>query len=296
MTRTPDFFIVGAPRSGTTALYYLLKQHPHVFMSEVKELLFFGSDLQYQRYLTLKEFTSHFSAVSDEKRVGTSHVAYLYSKSAPSEIRTFSPNADIIIMLRNPVDMMYSLHSYNLYSCVEDINNFSEALNAEQDRKMNKRLGKNVANYSPVLLFYREMAKYSAQLQRYYQIFGRGRCHVIIYDDFKADPENIYYQTVAFLGANVGFKPKFATINANREVRSAWLQNFFFHSPKPVQRVARMILPKVTRRSLLRVNAKFVDRPPLDSELRHRLQKDFTPDVEDLSNLLNRDLTHWIKG
>src|SRR3989339_415720 len=134
--RKPDFFIVGAPKSGTTAMCTYLKQHPEIFMPEKKESHFFGTDLNSPRFIRDKKiYLSLFSKAKDERRVGESSVWYLYSKKAASEIKEFSPSASIIIMLRNPVDMLYSQHSQFLYNGNEDIACFEEALNAEQDRR-----------------------------------------------------------------------------------------------------------------------------------------------------------------
>jgi hypothetical protein len=108
--RKPDFFIVGAPKSGTTAMYFYLKQHPEIFMPERKELHFFGSDFFAPHFVRdLKEYLKFFEGADNKKRIGEASVWYLYSKRAAFEIKEFNPDADIIIMLRNPVDMMYSL-------------------------------------------------------------------------------------------------------------------------------------------------------------------------------------------
>jgi hypothetical protein len=108
--RKPDFFIVGAPKSGTTAMYFYLKQHPEIFMPERKELHFFGSDFFAPHFVRdLKDYLKFFEGADNKKRIGEASPWYLYSKRAAFEIKEFNPDADIIIMLRNPVDMMYSL-------------------------------------------------------------------------------------------------------------------------------------------------------------------------------------------
>jgi len=141
--RTPDFFIVGAPKCGTTAMSDYLRQHPEIYMPQRKEPHFFGSDLDapYPYFIRDKEqYFSLFAEAKDEKRVGEASVWYLYSKRAAFEIKEFCPTASIIIMLRNPVDMIYSLHSQRLFTGNEDIPDFEEALEAEEDRKRGLRI------------------------------------------------------------------------------------------------------------------------------------------------------------
>src|SRR5436190_21521408 len=109
--KTPNFFIVGAPKCGTTAMYEFLKQHPQIFMTR-KEVDFFGSDLYMkERIRDESAYLQLFAAATDEFRVGEGSVWYLYSKRAAAEIKRFVSDARIIIQLRDPTDMIYSLHS-----------------------------------------------------------------------------------------------------------------------------------------------------------------------------------------
>jgi hypothetical protein len=113
----PDFFIVGAFKSGTTALYDYLRLHPQVFMPFHKEPLFFGDDLS-RRYgrMTRAQYEALFADAKAGQRVGEASAWYLYSRSAAREIRGASPQAQIIVMLRNPVDVMYAQHSQLLFN------------------------------------------------------------------------------------------------------------------------------------------------------------------------------------
>ena len=140
----PNFFIVGAPKCGTSALYEYLGAHPEIFMSPYKEPHFFGSDLQQRWRPTKSQYFSCFAKARDEKRVGEASVHYLYSKCAAAEIKEFCPEARIIIMLRDPVEMLYSLHSQSIFSGNEVINDFEEALEAEADRKLGRRIPRGI--------------------------------------------------------------------------------------------------------------------------------------------------------
>ncbi|MGH2443292.1 MAG: sulfotransferase, partial [Chloroflexota bacterium] len=106
---SPDYFIVGAPKCGTSSLASYLKQHPRVYLPESKDVPFFGSDLQYRpRRETLDEYQNRFAGAGGATRIGEACTAYLYSRRAAAEINAYSTDADIIVMLRNPLETMYS--------------------------------------------------------------------------------------------------------------------------------------------------------------------------------------------
>jgi len=295
--RQPNFFIVGAPKCGTSSLYSHLGQHPDVFMSEVKEPNFFAVDLSFPVIRDRDGYLQLFAAARDEKRIGEASTWHLFSPEAPTKIKEFCPDAKIIIMLRNPVDMIYSLHAQSVFSGHEDVLDFAAALEAEADRKRGLRLPKFAIGVKG--RFYRDVGLYSAQVQRYFDAFGRANVKVIIFDDFKRDTAGIYRETCEFLGIDPNFQPVFEIVQAHASRRSIILRNFIWllWSP-PVQRLRKAVLPPSVQRlgkrlaqSLDRFNSKQERRPPLDPALRQQLQEEFAPDVERLSQLLGRDLT-----
>lgn len=295
--RKPDFFIVGAPKCGTTAMYTYLRQHPEIFMPDRKELHFFGSDFKSKFFIRDEAtYLSFFSKAKNEKRIGEASVWYLYSKLAAKEIKDYCPSAKIIIMLRNPVDVLYSQHSQFLYNGNEDIDNFEEALNAEDDRKKGKRIPKG--NHFVESLFYKETVKFTQQVKRYLDVFGRENVHIIIYDDFKNETERVYKQTLEFLGVNKEIVPVFEVVNPNKRTVSKLVRNIYINPDNFIRKLGKNFIPKSFRvfllESLKKLNTKFESRPPMDKELRRRLQKEFTKEIEDLSNLLGRDLTFWV--
>lgn len=296
--KKPDFFIVGAPKCGTTAMNDFLKQHPEIFIPKIKELHFFGSDLKFNLSRINKDkYLSLFLDAKDKCRVGEASVWYLYSKLAASEIKEFSPSASIIIMLRNPVDMLYSQHSQFLYNGNEDIECFEEALNAEEDRKHGLRIPPNVIFVEG--LFYRETVKYTEQVRRYLHIFGRENVYIIIYDDFKNETAKVYRETLRFLGVSEAFYPEFKVINPNKRVHSHRVKNFLQNPPMITKSIGKVLIPYRIRQRLVEkfksLNIKYVPRSPMKPELRKKLQAEFMPEIEQLSELLGRDLTHWYK-
>ncbi len=302
--RKPDFFIVGAPKCGTTAMQDYLRQHPEIFMPEAKpplfrgkELHFFGSDLKVNHTgLTEVEYLSYFQEAKNEKRVGETTVWYLYSKRAAYEIKEFNPSASIIIMLRNPVDMLYSFHSQLLYNGDEYIEDFKTALDAEPDRKRGLHLPKH-GLVPTERLFYREVGRYPEQVKRYFDVFSREKVHVIIFDDFKTDIAKVYKETLLFLGVNEDFQPAFRIINPNKGVRNKFLRSLLRNPPQIAISFAKVVMPQPLRQGLIealtRYNIRYEPRPPIDRELRKRLQAEFASEVERLGELLGRDLSHW---
>lgn len=287
----PDLFIVGAPKCGTTALYSYLKQHPEIFMSPLKEPQFFASDLLGGRRhtLTWPTYLACFAAARGQKRIGEASVAYLGSERAPREIRAFNSAARIIIMLRNPVDMMYSLHSQRLVFNTE-YRDFEAALQAEESEGVVLAWG--------VGLGYRQAARYTEKVCRYFDVFGRENVHVIIYDDLEASAANVYRQTLRFLSVREDFEPaSFPRVNANRRVRSRRLHRFLTHPPRLAWALSRTAIPTRLRRRLVaclgRANAVYGPRPAMNPALRARLLGEFQREVDALSELLDRDLSHW---
>ncbi len=297
--RKPDFFIVGAPKCGTTAMCDYLGQHPEIYMCPLKEPHFFGSDITTPVDIKDEaEYLSLFVGVQDERRVGEASVWYLYSKTAAREIKEFNPAASIIIMLRNPVDVMYALHSQLLYIGREDIEDFEAALDAEADRKRGLRLPPQATLRDHLL--YRECPKYTEQVRRYVEVFSSEKLHVIIFDDFIADTDRVYRDTCEFLGVSPQPATQFRIVNPNKRVRSKLLRGVLDDPPGLIRTLGKPLTPRGLRHKLLnklrRANTKYEPRRPMAPELRQRLQAEFASEVERLSGLLGRDLTNWSRS
>lgn len=287
--RKPNFFIVGAPRCGTSSLRSYLKEHPDIFMSAEKELYFFDSDLRPSGWQppSLQQYLANFAAAGDQKIIGEATPSYLRSERAAKDIKAFNPEARIVIMLRNPVDVMHSLHSAALYSR-EPLTDFEAAVEADARRK------------APELIGYREFTDFPRQVQRYLDQFGRQHVHIIIFDDLKEDTASVYRSTLQFLDLDlVGPMPEFSVVNANTNVRHLRLHKNLAQPGGVFRHVARALLPPRLRsriqRSLLKSNRAAGPRPPMDPRVRRRLQKEVQPQVEQLSKLLGRDLTGWVR-
>ena len=295
----PNFFIVGAAKCGTTSMYEYLRQHPDVYMPEFKEPVFFGRDLGIERYWCVqdeRDYLSLFEDAAGRKRIGESSVWYICSATAAQEIRDFNPEAKIVIMLRQPVDFLYSLHGLYLWTDNEDLGDFEQAFFAQDDRAQGRRLPE--MSYFKQGLQYTRMATFSEQVQRYFDVFGRDRVHVIIHDDLKKDMAGVYRRLLEFLELDPTFRPEFRMFNETRAVQYVPFHRFF-NRPGARRRIQKTA-PKISR--ILR--RKFADlliflfRPPyrspkIDPELRVKLTPLFAEEIEKLGAFLDRDLSHW---
>src|SRR5688500_16472783 len=214
----PNFFIVGAPKCGTTSLYNYLKAHPEVFMPEKKEPHYFCTDFYKPPRLTPEQYLDLFASARGEKRIGEGSTWYIYSEEARRGIKEFDPQAKLIIMLRNPVSMMYSLHAQRLWLAREDIQDFEEALEAESDRQEGRRLPPYP--FPLQLLFYRDCARYSSHVGAYLERFGAEQVKVIIFEEFVRNTEDCYREICDFLGIDTNFRPDFEVHNSNKKLRS----------------------------------------------------------------------------
>jgi GT2 family glycosyltransferase len=279
-----------------------LATHPEIYMAP-KEMHYFGADLRFGPQFfrrDLAAYLAEFDAWNGQRRVGEASVWYLFSTRAAAEIKAFSPEARIILMLREPVEMLYSLYYYFHFDGNEPLPTFEQALAAEADRTGGRRPCRQT--YFAQGLAYRQVVRYTEQVRRYFEVFGRERVHVIIYDDFAADVFAAYRQTLEFLGVDSkGCDPGFNVVNPAKRVRSPALRAVM---GDPLVRSAvlalRRWLPRPVFAALQRIdarlrqfNASVQPRPPLAPDLRARLKREFAPEVERLSELLGRDLTHW---
>jgi hypothetical protein len=294
--KRPDFFIVGAFKAGTTSLYEYLRQHPQVFMPFHKEPMYFGADLdpRYRR-MSEDEYLRLFADARPDQRVGEASPWYLYSSSAAAEIQAFAPNAQIIVMLRNPVDVMYAQHSQLLFNQRENLADFGEALAAEDDRRAGRRIPAGALRREP--LFYRHSVRFVEQVRRYLDVFGRERVHIIVHEDLRDDTAGVVRGTFEFLGVDPDVSIALDVRNPNRRPRSGALQRLIFRPPRPLRRMVPVLrrLPVVHRLRDAVVSANSVPqaRGDMDPELRRQLSAELAPEVEALGRLVGRDFRSW---
>ena len=297
MTNKPNLFIVGAPKCGTSAMYEYLAEHPQVKMCAMKEPNFFDTDLLYKsKRLTQEKYNQLFTTDNDTLVIGEASPWYLYSKSAANNIYQFNPEAKIIILLRNPIDMMYALHSELLYQGCENEVDFEKAISLETGRKAGT-INHDFSNPHESV-YYHDLVTYSPQVERYFNVFGKENVKVIIFDELKNDASKVYKNVLQFLGLNADFEINTKVVNPNKTYAFDFLRKLIMLPGNSIKTLVKIILPSQQLRIkvaqfLLKSNTKIEKRKPLESDFIHNLKPIFKSDIEKLEQLLNIDLSNW---
>jgi Sulfotransferase family len=309
--RVPDFFIVGHAKSGTTALYEMLRRHPQIYMPESKEPWFFASDMRARFHppragvapVTLKEYLSLFRDATSDQRIGEASSSYLWSRTAAGRIADVQPAARIIAILREPASFLRSLHLQLLQTHVEAQKDLKLAISLEADRREGRHVPRR--SHRPQLLQYSEHVRYVDQLRRYHSFFPSGQVLVLIYDDFRRDNVTTVRTVLRFLEVDDEYPIQALDVNSTtRTMRSQQIDELV-HSVSvgrgPVSRTAKAVVKAITppdlRRDLLRViQRRLVYRSPPapDEAFMDELRRRFKGEVLALSEYLDRDLvTLW---
>jgi len=305
--RVPDFFIVGQPKSGTTALYEMLRSHPQIFMPDFKEPRFFASDLpsrynerasglppeSYEDYLAL------FEAAGPEQLAGEASTAYIWSRTAAGLIADAQPAARIIAILREPASFVRSMHLQLLQIRVEKETSLRKALALEDARREGRNLTDAVARWPQVLL-YTDRVRYVEQLRRFHERFGEEQVLVLIYDDFRSDNEQTVRSVLRFLDVDDTVPIELTEANPTVRMRSVRLDETvraLSVGQGPVTRAVRSAIKAVTPRRVVLEGHHAVRRHLVfgapqapDEQLALELRRRFKGEVEALSEYLGRDL------
>ncbi|MEO5701564.1 MAG: sulfotransferase [Casimicrobiaceae bacterium] len=295
--RLPTFVVIGAARSGTTALYTYLRQHPQVFMTDPKEPNFFafageamdfqgpGAEFVNNSVTTLPAYQRLFAAAPPGHARGEASPLYLWSPHAAARLRSLVPNVRLIAILRNPVEQAYSHFLYARKEMIEPERDFGVALDAAASRR--------VAHWQP-LFQYATFARYGEQLQRFLAHFPRDQLRVFLYDDFLADPLRLVQDIFAFIGVRDDFAPDLrARLNSGGVPRRERLQRLVMR-PSAATAVAGMLLPRQARRWLReRIAGANLAHPPMPAHARARLRDELMDDIERLQAIIGRDLSAW---
>ena len=327
----PDFFVVGAPRCGTTSICAWLATHPQICFSKPKEPHYFsnlggagGGDLQ-------RDYIDRCFAHRgpQHRRAGEGSVSYLYSTEAIERILALEPRARFIVMLRNPLDMLPSYHLRLLYLLEEDEAELATAWRLQAVRARGERLPPLCTE--PRLLQYAEAASLGTWLEQLQERAGAQQCLAVVYDDLAADPAKTYERVLRFLDLEPDGRTYFRGKQRSRGYRSYALQRLLFKPPRALARLAGVrtsaenrpaprraraagkaepaLAARWLRRAarsagkelvslrarLVRWNDVDVKPRPLPPELRQEMLATFAPEVAKLEDLLGRDLGHWLR-
>jgi hypothetical protein len=308
--RAPDFFIVGQYKSGTTALYEMLRAHPQVFMPDLKEIWFHSPELRTRaigrasnrRPETLEQYLSLFSAATPQQRIGEATPSYLISHEAARSIAELRPDARIIAILRDPATFLHSFHLQAVQNRIETEKDLRKALALEPARREGKSIPPHAAR--PLELLYSDHVRYVEQLRRYDAVFGREQMLVLIYEDFRRDNEATMRTLLRFIGVDESQPIPSVEANPTVRVRSPRLHRMLWsvylgrgRAGSAVQRAVKPLVPKRLRgKALKATQTHLIYGSPrsADAELMLELRRRFKGEVQALSAYLDRDLiTLW---
>jgi len=319
MSRLPNFFIVGAPKAGTTSLYHYLDQHPQIYMSAIKEPNFFAKEIREQNFdpqlrpgiardaRALREFLSGsmrekrfggivaewedylrlFANATNEPARGEASVCYLWSPTAAERIAAKIPDAKVLVLLRDPADRAFSQYLHGLGN-----GTITWSFREHIQRNLQHRSGQICVHY-PFL----EFGLYSEQLGRYRERFGRN-VWVGFHEDFKNRPLDVCHDICRFLGVTETFSPETFSPNMDRRYLEAqvprlsttgWLKRWGFW-----QAAARMT-PSRLRPSIRRALHRKPGTTHMDPADRQYLIDFYRKDIGKLASLVDRDLAGWLQ-
>jgi len=296
LSNIPNLFIVGAPKCGSTSMWYYLSQHKEVFMVKEKEPQFFNDDLEFSNRPTVGEYDQMYSSSSKEKYLGEASPLYLISKTAAINIKKVSPDAKIIIMIRKPSDLLYSIYLQNKVNQIENLNTFEDALGFESARRKNL---KGSINGQPVIrLFYTEFVNYKEHIERFYAHFNKDQIHIILFDDLQKNTRAVFEGVLNFLNLSTDVTIDFDVQNTAKINRNPKLQSLIDHPPQWIKSVARMLANDKLRSyiywKLWWSNKKRI-KNSLSKKTSCRINATFINKIEELESLTGLILSHWKK-
>jgi Sulfotransferase family len=283
----PDFFVIGACRAGTSALFAVLYRHPQVFMPYVKEPHFFLTseerietlDREMRHDLSRWKFTPSvpdpfqymrlFCRAQTYQVAGESSTGYLASSSAAQRIHASLPQAKIVAILREPVERAHAHYWFKVLWDFDRSPTFEELLAAEA--ASGRQLPLDCFNHG----------RYHAHLSRYYDLFPEDQLRVYLYEEWRDSPQEMLLDLCGFLGIDAELLLPVQTKNVTYAPRSRWLRRCVLSRRFPG-------LEQLDRRYNL------VRPPPIREETRQQLLGRYRPDIEQLQALIGRDLSHWL--
>jgi hypothetical protein len=301
----PNFLIIGAAKAGTTSLYDYLKQHPQIYMSSVKEPKFFaveGEVLDFRGpgdldatgpkrgvVTELNAYQELFKDVSNEIAIGEASPWYLYIPKASSRIKHYIPDAKLIAILRNPVDRAYSNFLHITRFGREPLTDFAEALQAEEERIR--------ARWEPHW-HYKQMGFYYVQLKRYFDLFDRDRIKIYLYENFSANPIGIVQDVFQFLEVDATFIPDISRKGrVAKPVPKNEALDKFLNRPHPLKSLLKPLLPNSFRQPFANnLRKQNLTKPQCPLKVRQQLIEEYREDILKLQDLIERDLSNWLKS
>lgn len=313
--------IAGAPRTGTTSLAYYLRNHPSVCFSKLKEPHFFsqrdlnGLDDSALRDVVTTDYLDRFFPNRNEQENSMlieGSVTYLYAPDRMQPILRLWPEAKFIVGLRNPIEMIPSLHQRLLVLGDETVRDFERAWRLVDARKAGRHVPASCIE--PQWLQYDQLGRLGSYVESFISVVGRDRCFFVIHDELRANPAKVFSELVEFLSLPphdlTDIKPR----RTGRGFKVGWIQRFLMRPPVITRKVLagpayrrrfenldRLRKERPTlkmleraRKQILRWNETDAPRPSLSPSLHDEFRALFAMDVAKLEQIVDRDLGHWL--
>lgn len=301
----PNFFIIGAPKCGTTAMFTYLYEHPNIFMCIPKEPNYFAEDFPKIRMATtITQYLDFFSKANSENlAVGEASTSYLYSTKAIQNIYKFNSNAKLLIMLRKPIDLLLSMHSHYLFNGHEYEKDFEKAWRMQALRKQGLQIPETCLE--PSKLYYKEAGQLGKQVERVLKIFPKNQVKIVLFDDFAKSPKQVYEDILSFLNIPSDGRTSFPRINEAKAYKFEFLGKLvnkirtssFGSSYFKYLKLKRSLGLEQIRFWAILLNNGLNNKKthqPLSKSFKIELVNEFKEDLETLSSLIDRDLSHWL--
>lgn len=290
----PDFLIIGAPKCGTTALHNFIEQHPDIALAK-KEIHFFGKDLGYTvPRPQLKKYTKYFKS---DKLNGDSSVWYLYSDTIFKELDALNISPKLIVMLRNPIEVAYAMHSQNLMDANEDEPNFEKALQLEPLRKTGKKLPPKTD--LPRASLYTTTADFLPRIQFLLSNYDNNKVFFGLQEELLENPKKFMQSIELFLSLKEFDDYHFEKVNSNKVIKNKTLHNSIKKPSRFKKRLIRTLIPHKGIRSriihkLYESNFNEASRTALSAESEIKLKTQFHHNTSQLGKLINKNIDHWL--
>lgn len=296
----PNFLIIGAPRAGTTTLYYWLQRHPEIYMSQEKEPGFFAFAgqsyvLSYGRKVWLPPYSMDIEAYSalfqgseGYPMRGEASTTYLASPKAPELIKQFLPGVKLIAILRNPIDRAYSHYLFNCRHGSPVIS-FEQALQLEEKERSNP--------FNDPSNWYKYVGRYADHLKTYYSLFSAEQMRLYLFEDLVQNPKGLYKDILEFLEVDSAFELPDDMLKKryNHFGTFGWLSRLYsLDYNHPFRKWVKKWIPMEVRYYLRKLGAKESSPPPIPIEVKRDLVSYYFDQILELEDLLHRDLSHWL--
>lgn len=305
MSQLPNFMIIGAGKSGTTALYEYLAEHPEIYMSPVKETNFFAlegeafvnpEDDPEQLYhypwsvTNWEDYQNLFSGATSEKAIGEVSPMYLYSSEAAFRIKERLPEIKLIVILRDPVDRLYSRYMHLARENREPSAHFEDAL---QEGNIWWRRNDLV----PEGFYHQHLAKY-------YQLFGEGQIRVYLYEDFRKDPLKVVQNIYDFIGVNGWYEPDLTVeYNVSGKIQNKAVDKLIGQNSilkATIDKISPNMMSAIRgshqlKKWINQLRKKNLRKDPLSVTTRKTMiEKIYGEEIVKLQHLIHQDLSHWL--